>query len=75
MEPRGFKSRKLWLVILTQALIFAYALLAIRWPAAAGLFVPVSGAILAAAGMYLTANVGARIVDRPAPPPPSPPVA
>ena len=70
VKDRGFKSRKLLLVLWTQAQIVGVTIAAVRWPALVPVLPGLSGALLAAAGLYITGNVAEEHLSRKASPAP-----
>jgi len=56
----SWKSRKLWLTILTQVLMFAGALLANKYNALVGLYPTLMGGLVGCLGIYFGANVSSQ---------------
>ncbi|MDE2425712.1 MAG: hypothetical protein KGO96_07380 [Elusimicrobia bacterium] len=59
----GIKSRKLWLSIFCMCLIFAGAVLAHKVPEISALYPTLVGGLLAAAGLYHSANLMHRYLN------------
>jgi hypothetical protein len=62
LKDGGFKSRKFWLVVWTQAQIVGFAACCGKWPSLATALPTVATALIAAAGLFITGNVAAKQV-------------
>lgn len=60
---RPYRSRKLWLVVWTQALVLGAFVYAARSPSAAALLPAAVGGLVTLAGLYAAGNVASRHVD------------
>jgi len=68
MRGDGFKSRKLWLVVFSQALVIGFALTSTKLPALIPMFPTLAGTITGLVAIFCGANLGEQHIGKPSPP-------